>query len=205
MEKVKMLINRIKNLVISPKEEWSVIAGEEMTANTLIKDYLLVLVAIPAVARFLGMWIIGVPIPFGGGVVRLTFFKSLISALVFYILTAAGIWVFAQILKFIAPRFSSSNDYVKTLKVSIFMAAPYLIAGVLFIIPSLSVITLLVGIYCLYILYVGVPIVLETPQEKTIAFIVVSVIAAILLSIIISAITAPLINAFGPDFYPRNF
>ncbi|MBN2415936.1 DUF1282 family protein [bacterium] len=205
MQSVKMLVNRIKNLVLGPKEEWGVIAGEEMTATALIKDYLLVLAAIPAVAKFLGMWIIGVPIPFGGGVVRLTFFESLISSIVFYVLTAAGIWAFAQILKFIAPRFSSSNDNVKTLKVAVFMAAPYLFAGVLYVIPSLSVITLLVGIYCLYILYVGLPAVLDTPQEKTLPFIIVSVVAAILLSIIVSAITGPLTNAFGPDFYPRAF
>ena len=61
---IKRLMDRLKDLIFKPREAWERIAGEEGTVQTLLKEYLLILAAIPAIASFLGRWIVGEQLPF---------------------------------------------------------------------------------------------------------------------------------------------
>src|SRR5260221_12968390 len=48
------LIQRAKNIIITPKTEWVVIAGETTSAQELIVSYVLPLAAAAAIASFIG-------------------------------------------------------------------------------------------------------------------------------------------------------
>src|SRR5260221_1075829 len=48
------LIQRAKNIIITPKTEWVVIAGETTSAQELIVSYVLPLAAVAAIASFIG-------------------------------------------------------------------------------------------------------------------------------------------------------
>ena len=61
------------------------------------------------------------------------------------------------------------------------------IAGIFALLPGLRILTLL-GLYSLYLLYLGLPVLMKTPREKALGYTVVVIIAAIVLSLIISAI-----------------
>ena len=54
------LIDRVKDILLKPKDTWPVIEGEETTPASLYKDYLMILAAIPAVCGFIGMSLIGI-------------------------------------------------------------------------------------------------------------------------------------------------
>ena len=54
------LVGRVKGLLLDPKAEWQVIAGEQTSPGDLIKNYVAILAAIPAVCGFIGASIIGV-------------------------------------------------------------------------------------------------------------------------------------------------
>ncbi|MBS0488158.1 MAG: YIP1 family protein, partial [Proteobacteria bacterium] len=53
------LIARAKNILLTPKTEWPVIAGETETVQSLYLNYILVLAAIPAVFGFIKNSLIG--------------------------------------------------------------------------------------------------------------------------------------------------
>ncbi|HRZ22392.1 MAG TPA: hypothetical protein P5184_12040, partial [Bacteroidales bacterium] len=53
------LIERAKNILFKPKDEWKVIAAEEPNTQSLIFSYVLPLALIPAVARFIGFGVFG--------------------------------------------------------------------------------------------------------------------------------------------------
>ena len=53
-------VARVQGLILKPKEEWEKIKGEPATVADLFKSYLVPVAAIPAVAQFLGFWLIGV-------------------------------------------------------------------------------------------------------------------------------------------------
>lgn len=198
---MQKIVERVKQIVLKPRETWETISTEEATVTGLFKEYLLILAAIPALASFLGKWIIGIRIPFSG-VHHLTLGESLITSIVSYFLIVAGVWLLGKVVSYLASNFGSTRDDVKGMKVAVYMYTPFLAAGIFYIIPALSPLVLIAGFYGLYLLYIGLPIVMETPKEKAMAYTVVVVVALILIYIIIGAISGAILNAFGPDL-PR--
>jgi hypothetical protein len=194
---MKQIIERVKAIVLKPRETWETIQGEDTTIPELLKNYLLILAAVPAVASLLGKWIIGIQIPFVG-VYRFSFGASLVTSVLWYVFTIAGIWLAGKVTSYLAPNFGSTQNDVKGFQVAVFCYTPYLAAGVLNIIPALGVIVFLAGLYGLYLLYIGLPILMNTPKEKSLPYTITIIVVMILIYIIVSIIIGAIHNIFGP-------
>ena len=92
------LVPRITNILTKPKLEWPVIAGEPTDVATLYKDYIVLLAAVPAICSFIGMTVIGVPVPFFG-TYRVSVTSGLTSLVVRYILSLAAAYAAAFIIE----------------------------------------------------------------------------------------------------------
>ena len=198
---MQRIIERVKQIVLKPRETWGTVATEEATIPGLLKEYLLILTAVPALAMFLGRWIIGIPIPFAGRY-QLSAGATLVNAVIWYVLTVAGIWLLGMVVSYLAPTFGGVRDDVKGFKVAVYSYTPALAAGILYLIPALSPIVFIAGLYGLYLLYIGLPIVMGTPREKSLAYTVVVVVAVILIYIVVGSITGAILRIFGPSL-PR--
>ncbi len=68
------------------------------------------------------------------------------------------------------------------------MTIPF-VAGIFYIIPSLGVLAGIAGLYGLYVLYLGfnTPM-METPKEKIISYLVVSIVVIVVLMLVIGLI-----------------
>jgi hypothetical protein len=198
---MQKIIERVKQIVFKPRETWETISTEEATIPGLIKDYLLVLAAVPALASFIGRWIIGIRIPFSG-VYRFTLGASLVTSIVSYVLTIVSVWVLAKVISYLAPNFGSVKDDVKGFKVAVTTYTPILAAGILYLIPSLGILVFIAGLYGLYLLYMGLPIVMNTPKEKALPYTIVTVVAVILVYLIVGWISGAILGAYGPHL-PR--
>ena len=60
------IIDRVKNILITPKTEWDVIAGESSSTGGLLTGYVLPLAGISALAGFIGTSLIGTSTFFAG-------------------------------------------------------------------------------------------------------------------------------------------
>ena len=101
-----------------------------------------------------------------------------------------GMYVLALVIDSLAPAFGSRKDFVQALKVAAYSATPYWIAAALTIVPSLWIITVLVGLYSLYLLFVGLPIAMKTPPEKAPLYFVVVLMAILVLTAAIFIVTS---------------
>jgi hypothetical protein len=101
---------RVKNMLTTPRTEWVVVAAEPWTVADLYRSYIMPLAAIPVVAGLLYGWIFGY---FG---MRPGFFHSILSALVTYALSLAGVYVLALIFSRLAPMFGGQQDDLAGLK-----------------------------------------------------------------------------------------
>ena len=80
------LVDRVKNILITPKTEWEVIKNEQTTTSDLFTKYVLILALIPVIATFIGQSLIGISLgPFGSYKIPVT--NGLIYAVVYYILS----------------------------------------------------------------------------------------------------------------------
>ncbi len=58
------IVSRVKAILMTPKTEWPIIAAETTTVADLYKNYVIILAAIPAIAMFIGMSIVGTTVFF---------------------------------------------------------------------------------------------------------------------------------------------
>jgi hypothetical protein len=193
------LVDRVKNLLLSPAKEWEVIKGETWTTTDLFTKYAIILVAIPALAGFLGYTFFG--LSYGFGTFKLGFGTSLTWAILTYILSLVGVFVLGFIIDALAPSFGSTKDMVASLKVAVFSSTAGWVAGILNIFPVLSILVIIASIYGLVLLYMGLERVKSVPKEKMVGYFVVVLIAAILVYVVIGAIVSAI--AFSSVAFSR--
>jgi hypothetical protein len=184
------IVDRAKNICLTPNTEWPVIAGESTQTGTLITGYVLPLAAIGAVAGFIGQSIVG--LPFVG---RLSVTTGLTSAVFVLVMAVVSCLIVGFIINALAPTFGGQKDQTQALKVAVYSYTPAWIAGVLQIIPMLGILGLLAGLYGFYLLYLGLPRLMKCPEDKAIGYTVVTVVSAIVVSLVLGAITAAFVGA----------
>jgi uncharacterized membrane protein len=190
--------SRITNILTKPNEEWPVIAQEQTDVPTLFTGYILILAAIPAVASFLGNSLIGVSVPFVGRI-RWGIGAGLTYLVLQYVLTLVSVYLSAFVIEKLAPSFGSKGDTVQALKLVAYAYTPAWVAGVLGIIPMLGILVALASLYGIYLFYVGLPHMMQTPADKVIPYMLVSAVVIIVLSVVVgvvvTAVAAPAIVA----------
>jgi hypothetical protein len=185
----KGLIDRVKDLLMKPKEEWVVIDAEPATVGGLFTSYVMILSAIPAIFTALGMFLFvprgvvvyGVAVSFG-----LSTTSIIAGAVVQYILGLVSVYVIALIIDGLAPTFGGTKDQLKSMKVAAYYPTAIWVASLLLIIPGIGLLGVLIGaIYSLYLLYLGLPILMKVPADKLLGyFIAVLVVALVVLGVI---------------------
>jgi hypothetical protein len=191
------IINRVQQLILKPKEEWEKIKGEKTTLAELFTSYAMILLAIPAVAQFIGWSLIGRRIPFVGWY-RVGIGTGLLRAILFYILTLTSVYVFGIIINALAPTFGSKPDATSAMKLAVYSMTPAWVAGVLYIIPLLDILVILASLYGIYILYLGfVCPMMDTPKDKVMTYMIVSIIVAAIVWVVVAVILGAIFAVGG--------
>jgi len=186
------LIARVKNILLSPSTEWPVVAAESTSASAIYLGYVAPLVAIGAIATFIGHSVIGIPL-----LGRLGIAASLAHAVVSFLLSFLGVFLLALIVDLLAPSFGGQRDSLAALKVTVYSFTPGWIAAVLNIIPMLGILGIIAAFYGLYLLYLGLPVLMRCPQEKSIGYTIVTVICAIVMWVVIAMFTTCAVTGLG--------
>jgi Yip1 domain len=180
------LIARVKAILLTPKTEWPVVAGEPTTVADLYKGYIVWLAAIPAVFTFIKLSMIGIPFvgTFGVG-------AGLSSMLLGYVLSLVMVYVVALIVDALAPTFGAQKDRIQALKTVAFAYTASWIAGIGQILPGLAwLVTIAGAIYSIYLLYLALPHTMKAPQDKAAGYAAASIVVAFLLNLVIGALVA---------------
>jgi hypothetical protein len=180
------LVDRVKRILLSPGTEWEVIDAEPTTAAQLYTGYILPLAAIGPLAQIIGYTVFGIPVPFMG-TYHVPIGSAITSRLVAYLLILAGTYVLALIIDALAPTFNGQRSQIQALKVAAYSSTASWVAGVFALIPGLRLLAVL-GLYSLYLLYLGLPILMKSPREKAMAYTAVVVLAAIVLFMVTGVI-----------------
>ena len=186
------LVARIKNMLLSPSTEWRIIATEPSSPSALYLGYVAPLVAIGVVATFIGQSVMG--LPFVG---RIGVGAAAAHAIIAYALSFLGVFLIALIVDLLAPSFGGARDSRAALKVTIYSFTPGWLAAIFNLIPVLGVLAIIGALYGLYLLYLGLPVLMRCPAEKSVGYTVATVICAIVIWIVIAALTTRAVGGLG--------
>lgn len=182
------LIQRVQDILLKPKDTWPTIAAEPATVSSLYQNWLLILAAIPPVAAFIGLSIIGVG-GFGFGF-RVPLFAGLGHMVLSYALSLGAVYVLALIVDALAPSFGGTKNPIAALKVVAYGSTAGFVGGVFNLLPMLSVLGLLAGLYSIYLIYLGLPVLMRSPPEKSVGYTAVVVVIGFVAMLLLSAITS---------------
>jgi hypothetical protein len=188
MALVNHVIDRVKALLLTPRTEWPRIADEPTTVQDIYLRYVAPLVAVGVLASLIGGVLIGIPVPMLG-TVRLGLGAALGGAILHFVLTFVAVFVVAMIVDALAPTFGGQKNALRALKVTAYSFTPAWVAAILTIVPALGFIAALIGLYGLYLLYLGLPVLMRVPEDKALGYTVVVVLCALVLNIVVAALT----------------
>ncbi len=182
------LVQRVKDILLKPKDTWPVIAAEPGSTAAIYKDYLIYLALVPAVAGFIGMSLIG----FGGFgfSMRVPIVSGLVNMVVGYALSLVAVFVLGLIANALAPTFGGTRDPVSALKLVAYGSTAGFVGGVFSLVPSLSMLGLLASLYSIYLIFTGVPVLMKCPPEKAMPYTAVLIVCGIVAMVILGALSS---------------
>lgn len=182
------IVQRVKDILLNPKETWPTIEAEATDTASLYKEYIMILAAIPAVAGFIGMTLIG----FGalGINVRMPFLSGLAHMLTSYVLSLVMVFVIALIVDHLAPTFGGTKNPLNALKLVAYGATAGMVGGIFSLIPALGVLGLIAALYSIYLIYIGLPIMMKCPEDKALPYTAVVLACAVGAGLILGGVSA---------------
>lgn len=185
------LIERVKNIIITPKTEWEKIKIEPQTMGAVIVGYVVPLVLVGAVATFIGYGLIGV----NYGFFRMSGMEwGIKMALIQAISAIIGVVVTSYVVDALAPSFGSEKDINKSTQLVAYGYTPAFVGAIFNIFPAIALIGSLLALYGIYVMFLGFTPMKKTPEDKRITYFIVTIIILIVLYFVIGLVLG---NIFG--------
>ena len=186
------LVERVKNILLKPNDEWARIDDEAATVAGLYLGYACILAAIGPLAQLIGGQL------FGYNALFVSFRPSLgaavTGAVVRYLLSLAGVFVLALVIDALAPSFGGTKNRIQAFKVAVYSSTAAWVAAIFGLLPPLAILSI-VGAYSLYLLYLGLPKLMKSPQDKAMGYTAVTVLAYVVIFVIIAAVSSAFVRA----------
>ena len=190
------ILERVRDIILDPRNTWQTIKGEAVEARSLLFNYAAVLMLIPAISSLIGMTLVGYRLT-GGNVVRAPFTTAFIGGVLGYFLTLVGIYVGALAVARIAAFFESKTDLDSVVKLIVYSLTPTWLVGIFTLVPGMGILSIL-GLYGIYLMVIGLPIVLETPAGRVAWFTVSILFTGMVISFVLTSIMLGMV--YGPMY-----
>ncbi|MDZ7771902.1 MAG: Yip1 family protein [Balneolaceae bacterium] len=175
---VQNTFDRIKAILLNPKSTWPEIKQESRTNKNLIIFYALplsILAGLASLVNFLSSAGMG----FGYGL------QMVVLQIAWPLIT---IVIASFVINTLAENFNSTKDLNSAFKLVTYSYTPSLLAA---IITNLSW-TLgwvgIVGLYGIYLFWIGLPVLMETPEEKRGGYVLAAAVIIIVVNLVIGAL-----------------
>lgn len=179
------MLNHAIGLLLQPSNQWRQVAQlPTSTLNTMVL-YPCLMALIPCVAWYYGTTEIGWTIG-DGDAIRLTADSALAIIILFYFAMVSTIAVIGYFIHWMSDTYGADSTFARGVVIAGFAATPLFLAGFTGFYPILWLDMLLgvtVACWATYLLYLGIPIMMDIPEER--GFLFSSAIIAICLVMLI--------------------
>lgn len=182
------IVDRVQAILLKPKETWPVIEQETTDVKGIYSNYLVLLAAIPAVAGFIGLSLVGAG-AFGVSF-RVPILTGLVNMVVGFVLSLVMVYVLALIANALAPTFQGEKNQLNAFKLIAYGSTAGLVGGVFNLLPALSMLGVLAALYSIYLIYTGIPVLMKAPEGKALGYTAVLIVCGIVVSLVVGAISA---------------
>jgi hypothetical protein len=168
-----------------------VVANEDPNIQQILMGYVFPLALIPTIATIIGWGAIGIL-----GFTSFTY--GIAMGLVQLINAFLSVIIAGFVIDALAGSFGSTKNLGRSIQLVAYSMTPIWVAGILNILPAISWLPFLIGLYAIALLYQGLTPLMKTPEDKKVVYLIVSIVVLIAVYWIISLIlSAILLAVFG--------
>ena len=163
-----MFIQHIIGLFTDPTAEWEKIREQQKSSDRKGVGFVFVLAAIPAISGYIGTtqvgWRIGVGEP-----IRITGESAISIAIIYYLALIVGVFTIGWVIHLLGKAYEVVKPLPLCIALAAYTATPLFLIGIMEVYPVLWL-NMLLGLpalaYTVYLLYSGLPIMMEIPAER---------------------------------------
>ena len=201
-----MLLDHTLGIFTHPDKEWRDIRKQRRSKALEFFTHVPLLALIPAISFYYGVtqagWALG-----GGEPVFLTSSSAIILCVISYLSALAGVWIFGEFIHWMAATYSEEAvDPRRGMAVAVYVTIPIFIAGIAGVMPVLwinAAATMLAAVYSIYLIYEGIPILMNIDKER--GFLYSTSIVTVALVLLVSMRVGTVlfwVMVFGPEYVP---
>jgi len=167
------MIQHIFGLLTRPGAQWKTVAGLPESSFRILLLYSWFLAVGPAVAFYYGTTRVGWSVGDQGEIIKLTVASGRQICILFYLTMVACVAVIGYFIHWMADTYGAESTILKGIAIAGLSATPLFIAGLVGFYPLLWL-DMLIGVvavcWSVYLLYLGIPIVMNIPEERGFLF-----------------------------------
>lgn len=166
------MFNHAIGLMVKPSSQWRSVAGlSDSTIKTLLL-YPCIMALLPAAAWYYGTTNIGWSVGEGDSI-KLTPDSARAIVILFYLTMVATISVIGYFIHWMSETYGAKSTLARGIAIASLTATPLFLAGAVGFYPVLWL-DMLIGVaavcWAVYLLYLGIPIVMDIPEERGFLF-----------------------------------
>ncbi len=158
------LLERVIDVLSHPQAAWARIATEDTDVRGVYQNYLVYLAAIPALAGFIGLCLVGANA--WNTPVRVPWLNGLGHMVTGFVLTLLSVFLLSLVADVLAPVFNGQRNATQAFKLVAYSATPVLLAGVCTVVPELWWVVVLSAGYSAVLFFLGAPVVVRVPADQ---------------------------------------
>ncbi|MCV6614886.1 MAG: YIP1 family protein [Cellvibrionaceae bacterium] len=166
------ILEHTLGIMLHPDSEWRAIRNERHSFAQVFLSHVPILALIPCVSMYFGVTQIGFAVG-DGEAVRLTANSALWLCGMTYVAMLAGVLVLGEFINWMSKTYGvSDNDerrHYEGTALAVYITTPVFLAGIIGLYPDpvvYSVVHILAGAYAVYLVYEGIPILMNIDKER---------------------------------------
>jgi hypothetical protein len=167
------MIQHTIGLLLKPSAQWQTIAQLPEKSRNVLVLYPCILAILPAIAWYWGTSQVGWTVGSQGNVIRLTAASAFQISILFYLVMVGSVAIIGYFIHWMSRTYGAQSTLTKGIVIAGLTATPLFITGLVGFYPTLWL-DLLIGVvavsWAVYLMYLGIPIMMNIPEERGFLF-----------------------------------
>ncbi|MCX2834275.1 Yip1 family protein [Microbulbifer thermotolerans] len=165
------LLSHTIGIFTHPDKEWKAIRADHLSFAQVFFSHVPILALIPTIAGYIGVTYVGFEL--GGHLTKLTPQSAALLAVVTYFAIVLGVYLLGEFINWMAKSYGVEGDeprrHYEGTALAVFVTTPIFLASFVLIYPHLWLTVIvfgLAGTYSIYLLFEGIPILMNMNKER---------------------------------------
>lgn len=191
------ILQHTLGILFNPANEWKVIRGESNSFIQVYMSHVPFLALIPVISAYIGVTQVGWTVA-DGDPVRLSSTSAATLCGLTYVALLAAVFVLGEFINWMSKTYgvdgSDQKRHYEAMALAVYVSTPVFLAGVANLYPELWVVAAAIGLaacYATYLIYEGIPILMNIPRER--AFMYASSVITVALVLAVTVMIATVV------------